>query len=168
MIKLLKTHCANGHERIEENLIIYKDGRKRCRLCRRKIPTHCPKGHLHEEGNWYYNKRGDRHCKACRDIQTRENREKHSEKHIVYQNRAKVKKYGITLEEYNTLLEKQNFVCAVCKNEYPSDKQLAVDHDHKTNKVRGLLCNNCNVGIGMLNDSIETLEKAINYLKNNN
>lgn len=78
--------------------------------------------------------------------------------------------YGITLEEYLDLAENQNFVCAICgKPNFPMKNIhsgcLVVDHDHETNKVRGLLCHNCNRALGLLQDNTETLESAINYLK---
>ncbi|HDY68067.1 MAG TPA: hypothetical protein ENH85_09770 [Candidatus Scalindua sp.] len=72
--------------------------------------------------------------------------------------------YGITLEDYDKLYEKQNGVCAICS--LPEVlMRLQVDHDHKTGKVRGLLCLYCNNILGKAKDSIETLEKAIEYLK---
>lgn len=74
--------------------------------------------------------------------------------------------YGITLEQYNQMLEQQNGVCAICgKPEAIKNRRLAVDHNHKSNKVRGLLCNHCNTALGKFNDNIITLEKAIDYLK---
>lgn len=69
--------------------------------------------------------------------------------------------YGITLEEYEQLMKKQDNKCAICGEE----KQLVVDHDHKTKKIRGLLCNQCNTGIGLLKDNTNILQKSINYLK---
>jgi SNF2 family DNA or RNA helicase len=76
--------------------------------------------------------------------------------------------YGITLEEYNRRLEEQNFKCALCLREHDPDgshhDRLDVDHDHATDKVRGLLCQKCNKGIGLLGDSPEILQKAIEYL----
>ena len=68
------------------------------------------------------------------------------------------------------MAEQQNFVCAICgKSNFPmksiSSGCLVVDHNHKTNKVRGLLCHNCNRALGLLQDNTETLENAINYLK---
>ena len=79
--------------------------------------------------------------------------------------------YNITLEEYNKLFEKQNGNCAICgKHQSYLKKGLSVDHDHVTGKIRGLLCNNCNAGIGLLKDDIKLLTIAINYLngtKNN-
>lgn len=74
--------------------------------------------------------------------------------------------YGITADEYDELSALQGHVCWVCgKKETTKDGYLHVDHCHKTGKVRGLLCGLCNRGIGALGDSIELLEKAIEYLK---
>lgn len=65
-------------------------------------------------------------------------------------------KYGINLEEYNTMLRKQDGVCMICKNinnrtNYKTGKpeRLVVDHDHETNQVRGLLCHRCNLAVGI-------------------
>ena len=76
-----------------------------------------------------------------------------------------VRSYGITLTEWYNILEKQSKVCAVCKNKFT--KKLCVDHDHITGKIRGLLCDKCNRGLGHFNDSIQLLKNAINYLENN-
>ena len=73
--------------------------------------------------------------------------------------------YGITLEDYNFLLEDQNKKFKICNSECSTGKSLAVDHNHETGKVRGLLCKNCNIGLGMFFDSIDFLESAVLYLK---
>jgi len=75
-----------------------------------------------------------------------------------------LKQYGLSLEEYNTLLENQNNQCCICGNVAKENKYLAVDHDHITGRVRGLLCETCNVGLGSLKDSVEILYAAIEYL----
>jgi Autographiviridae endonuclease VII len=82
------------------------------------------------------------------------------------------RKYGITLEDYESMLKKQNNVCAICFKEDMTIeansmrlKGLCIDHCHITNKVRGLLCNKCNPMIGYSQDSIQILESAIRYLK---
>lgn len=72
--------------------------------------------------------------------------------------------YGITQEEYNLMVEKQDGRCAICKRPPPPDKILFVDHCHGTGKVRGLLCDTCNKAIGML-QGIDGLEAALDYLK---
>ena len=79
--------------------------------------------------------------------------------------------YGIDDAEYQSLLVKQNFCCAICAQPETSingvtkkTNFLAVDHCHETNKVRGLLCQNCNVGIGKLQENSELIRKAADYL----
>jgi len=78
--------------------------------------------------------------------------------------------YNITFDDYQTLLQKQNYRCAICKTADMKTERtewFAVDHDHDTGKVRGLLCSNCNRGIGLLQDSVEYLTNAIEYLNDN-
>ncbi len=79
------------------------------------------------------------------------------------------KKYGITKQEYDKLLEQQNGACAICGN--PETKthkgvklDLCVDHDHETGEIRGLLCKACNTALGLFRDNIENLSNAIDYL----
>jgi len=76
-------------------------------------------------------------------------------------------KYKLSPEQYKDIFEKQNGVCAICNGNNKRFKTLVVDHCHKKKKVRGLLCDNCNVSLGLMNESIERLENAINYLKIN-
>lgn len=74
--------------------------------------------------------------------------------------------YGITVEQYDAQAEAQDYKCAVCGVEDLSDgRRLAVDHNHDTGDVRGLLCSNCNTGIGLLQDSPEVASSAASYLK---
>jgi len=77
-------------------------------------------------------------------------------------------KFNINIEQYNQLFYLQNHRCAICKDECPTGRQLAVDHDHKTGKIRGLLCMECNIGLGKFKDSVDLLSKAISYLNKNN
>lgn len=74
----------------------------------------------------------------------------------------KLKKYNITLDEYQNLKTQNDGRCDIC-NEIP--EKACIDHCHKTEVVRGLLCNKCNSGIGFLQDDIELLENAVSYLK---
>lgn len=71
-------------------------------------------------------------------------------------------RYGITLAEYNRLLSVQGGVCAICQRD---NLPLAVDHNHTTGKVRGLLCANCNRAIGLLDESSTRLAAACSYLE---
>lgn len=73
----------------------------------------------------------------------------------------------MTYERYLSMLNTQNHCCAICNiHQSKLKRQLSVDHDHNTGEVRGLLCTACNGGIGKLKDSIQLLESAIKYLKN--
>ena len=72
-------------------------------------------------------------------------------------------KYGITLEEYDAMLSSQKNICLICGT-YISGRNAHLDHCHKTHKLRGFLCNNCNAGLGMFKDSKLLLTSAIAYL----
>jgi hypothetical protein len=73
--------------------------------------------------------------------------------------------YGISLVDYLEMLEAQNGRCKICKTDVPGGAgSFHVDHCHSSNKVRGLLCHHCNVGIGNFKDNISTLASAILYL----
>ena len=74
-------------------------------------------------------------------------------------------KYGISLSEYQAMSEEQGHVCAICGNPEAGEKPLAVDHDHKSGALRGLLCFRCNAGIGRFDDSSKILASAAAYLK---
>ena len=77
--------------------------------------------------------------------------------------------YGITYEEYEAMLEKQNGQCAICGTTDPSAQNnrqhFCVDHCHTTGQVRGLLCDQCNTALGKFKDNINYLENAITYLQ---
>jgi hypothetical protein len=81
-------------------------------------------------------------------------------------------KYSLTPDDYAKLLAAQNGVCAICQKECKTTKGLAIDHDHRCcpqdkscgKCIRGLLCANCNGAIGMLQEDISIIKKAIEYL----
>lgn len=80
-----------------------------------------------------------------------------------------LRKYGLTISQFNEILLKQGGVCAICGSDTPNHKKgWAVDHCHNTNKVRGILCYGCNVGLGHFKDDIEKLLNAVSYLEDNN
>ena len=93
------------------------------------------------------------------------------EKAKQYRLNEKCAKYKITYEDYCQLLIDQKGVCAICSNpetrvDHRTKKitTLAIDHNHETGKVRGLLCGNCNTALGLLQDCSETLLSAYKYL----
>lgn len=86
-----------------------------------------------------------------------------------YRNVDLIKKYNITLSDYDKMYSFQNGKCSICSENYPSRGfgSLNVDHNHnETGEVRGLLCHKCNKALGLFNDSIELLKIAENYLEN--
>jgi len=100
----------------------------------------------------------ERSRKTVKDYQAR-NPEKVFNTHL--------RKYGLTENDYENMLSRQGYLCAICLREEPNMHQyqrLAVDHDHKTGKVRGLLCSQCNTAIGKLQHSPRILKRAIMYL----
>lgn len=124
------------------------------------------------------------YCKECTAEYRQENKEKLNEysrnarQTSTYRNTWLKRTYGITLEQYVDLLTLQGGGCAICgvtSNGERAGKEMSfcVDHDHSCcpgkkscgKCVRGLLCNNCNFGIGSLRDSIPLLQSAINYLQ---
>lgn len=95
--------------------------------------------------------------KNCVAAWRKNNPEKYREQHIK-------RKYGIPLTELNELFEKQGKVCATCKSPDPGRVDWHVDHCHTTLKVRGLLCGHCNAALGLVKDSVGTLQNMIDYL----
>lgn len=81
--------------------------------------------------------------------------------------RARFEKYGITASDYRAMRRKQRDRCAVCRRGHLGLRGLVVDHDHKTGKVRGLLCVQCNVMLGMARDTEKTLLSGVLYLRHN-
>lgn len=102
------------------------------------------------------------YCITCSKQSQQEKYKKYGRSKILRNNEYQ-KKYNITTEKYEEMLKNQNFCCAIC-NKKPNKKLLCVDHNHSTNNVRGLLCDKCNRGIGLLQDNVNVLANAIKYL----
>ena len=112
-----------------------------------------------------------------------ENREKlkQQKRDWYYQNKEKAREqqlksyrqrtYGVSQDEYMEMLEEQDYVCAICGkpeclvNPSGETRPLSIDHCHDTGKVRGLLCNRCNILLSRARDSVEILANAIEYLR---
>lgn len=73
-------------------------------------------------------------------------------------------KYGISIEQKEQMMIKQNNNCSICKNKFKNSKDCNVDHNHKTGEIRGLLCYRCNTGIGYFKENVIILQEAIKYL----
>lgn len=107
-------------------------------------------------------------CKSCAVEDTREWYRKNKDK---AKNSRLVSAYGITLQEYEGVIAKQNNRCLICGVKFKTKKvgpdSPVVDHCHSTGRVRGILCNECNRGLGYFRDSPQALRQAANYLEEN-
>lgn len=93
--------------------------------------------------------------------------ERHPERLILRRRVAHYKrKFGISLEQYNEMLNAQNGVCAICRNTCDAGLNLAVDHCHDCGQVRALLCKNCNTALGLLKENTDIMQAAIQYVRN--
>ncbi len=121
---------------------------------REALPTYiCSKCDNKKTEDDYYlkdrNGRRDTTCKACRIIAQRE------------------KTLGVTQDQYLSMFTKQKGQCGICRKRLYSKryKAFAVDHDHQTGHIRGLLCTNCNTGLGLFKDDPVALQRAIEWTK---
>ena len=120
-------------------------------------------------GNWFWRRCNDRiDSIGQRDYMRQWQRRKRAIDPM-HQKRQDLKKYGVTVEWYQATLDAQGNVCRICKQEEPVECKgkrlaLAVDHDHETGKVRGLLCSQCNRAIGLFRHDSKRLVSAIEYL----
>lgn len=109
-------------------------------------------------------KSGRRHsaCKECDKARVKARHQANPER---TRNNDLKRNYGITLQEHQQMFDDQNGLCAICgKSGDGRWKKLCIDHDHTTGEVRQLLCRNCNMVLGQVGDSTQTLQSMIEYL----
>lgn len=137
-LHVLKTHCKHGHEYTPENTILEK-------------------------------KTGFRICRTCRERYTEGWKNRNTTKRAAVWRKWHLKKrFGLTPETYDKMLLEQGGRCAICRSSETKTKtsnRFSIDHDHSTGVVRGLLCNHCNVAIGMAENSPVTLRLIADYLE---
>ena len=140
---------------------------KTCTVCRISKPLSC-----------FYRREASTdgkspHCKVCDNKRRKKWREDNPERNQASQrNRNLLKRYGITLAEYQSLFEAQGCKCGICGvvENYSGhtgprkEWSFSVDHCHTTGKIRGLLCNDCNRALGLFKDDKELLKSAIVWL----
>jgi Recombination endonuclease VII len=136
-----------------------------CKACDSyKVKTDFHKDSSSRRGHTYY-------CKTCATSKARkwhkDNTDNDEYKQAKRNSYFKTK-YNLTLEERISLLREQEGACAICSTPLnPFGTHTHTDHDHRTGKVRGILCTNCNRGLGHFKDNIKFLESAMNYLQGN-
>lgn len=138
---------------------------KVCSLCKKRKP-------IEKFYNFRNSKDGKQcRCKVCDGITRSKYQHKYKDRlSRLSRNRNLKARFGITLQEYDEILKSQKGRCAICSSKAPKTtsnnvRSFSVDHDHKTGKIRGLLCSKCNRGLGMFNDSLTLLNKAVRYLE---
>lgn len=165
--------------------MISENGTKVCSCCKEeKLVSEFHRDKNSSDGYTYK-------CKECRNKANREYYAAHPEKRkekndkkkeyrklyydnpeikLKYRQKYIERKFGINYEQYNKMLAQQGGVCAICGSAETkcSAEYLAIDHDHDTGEIRGLLCSNCNRALGLFQDNSEIVEKAMLYLKKHN
>lgn len=123
--------------------------------------THCVHNHPLSGTNVRVEPSGRRRCRACERARSSGGARATPEARRRYHLKEK---FGLTVEEYDAMLRAQDGRCAICRHP-PTAKRLAVDHDHRTGMVRGLLCEACNWFVGQLEKQEEHLDSALTYLE---
>lgn len=169
----MKTHCPQQHEFTEENTYTDKNGYRHCKACRRArmekrraggpgqgahnaAKTHCPHNHEYTEENTWVDKKGSRHCRTCARMNG------------ALQN---LKRYNMTPEKLQEMMAAQGNKCLICPRTF-AEFVPHIDHDHTCcpgggscgKCIRGLLCVDCNRGLGSFRDSADLLRAAADYL----
>lgn len=149
------THCKKGHEFTPENTYVYPGtGLRSCRKC---------KSDGEKERYWKDRK--------VRIVEHRAWKERNPEKIRAYSRRDFLSKKNWTPEQFDRVLEEQDNKCAICSAPITiglgnkNKNKANADHDHVTGQPRGILCNNCNIGLGNLQDSVVILKIALEYLE---
>ena len=139
---------------------------KQCPKCKETLPlTGFSSNKLRQDGLCCY-------CRKCESKKHRQDHQRLKQNPVKYKeylakerNRHLKRTFGITAEDYDQMLSSQNGSCAICEvTECASGAALAVDHCHRTGKIRGILCRDCNTSLGKFNDDRNRLRKAIKYL----
>jgi len=139
-----------------------KDGRKRCSRCEgEKSVDEFQRRQVSKDGLSPV-------CKTCASLYKKEQRKRHPKKFALRHRNDHLKRtFGITQDVYEELLESQSGRCAICGSSNPGKhvRHFDVDHGHTTGVVRGLLCNNCNRGLGHFQESEIVLIAALAYIR---
>jgi hypothetical protein len=135
--------------------------------------SHCKRGHGLTGDNVYLSPQGIRGCRTCKETWAKEHpqsveyrsaacarwRKKNPEYH---KNHWLMRKYGLTREDYDLMLLKQNNCCAICERLM---SRPCVDHNHETDEIRELLCDQCNVAIGLVREDVLIAKRLAEYLE---
>lgn len=146
---------------VNQKKVNLHEGTRKCKIC--KIEKAITEFYLQNNKSIRSTK-----CKKCYCIETTKYKKKNPERYKLLDLKGSLKRrYNLTLEEYNLMIKKSKNKCTICKSKL-NPKTLVLDHCHTTNRPRGILCRDCNFGIGNFKDNVKYLASAINYLNMNN
>ena len=144
----------------------YKDNRSKKALTEGKTCKVCKE---YKENNMFYFKNSEKShrgnvCKKCKIAESKSRTKSlTSEKRAEYRRRSHAKSYGLTLEEFNAYFKEAT--CGICNHTGDKYNRLVLDHCHSTGRIRGVLCDQCNLGLGHFTDNIDKLKGAIKWLE---
>jgi hypothetical protein len=162
--------CPRGHEYTVENTAIYPSGRQ-CKQCSREKYLENKEKKIAQAAKWNKEHKAERKSIVARSLKkcgwkqydTPERKAKNNLR--IFMRQPYLKNYGITQADYDAMLERQQHRCKICRRHKSEFKRrLHVDHCHTTKKVRGLLCDMCNTGLGRFRDDVTLLFSAVQYL----
>ena|ERR1700754_622458 len=154
----MRSSSENGQ--INTNLVVRESNEKKC--------TKCGETKILNRFSRRADCSGKHHswCIQCRVIASRKWARDNPEKNRIKTYRHRLKyRYGLSQEQYDKMFTEQNGRCYICDGSSKLDKKLAVDHNHTTGKVRRLLCDMCNKGLGSLRERPDIMERMISYVK---
>lgn len=161
--------CSNNKHRMWRKLAKNRNDRQeprnpnKTKIC----PTCGVEKPFPEFGKQKYGKYGLGSCKKCHRKYCKEYRQRpevQKKRRALWTEWDLKKKYGITVKDKNDIFARQGNICAICKSNKTTGRGWHIDHDHKTKKIRAILCHACNLLLGQAKDSKEVLREAIAYL----
>ena len=162
-----KTVCKKCRIAKLNNEFYISKPREGIRQKKNGLDSWCKECHREKAREWNSNNK-EKKLQYFREWYARHGNAYYQERKSLFAKRAfesKLKtQFGITSDDWEAMFQAQKGCCGIC-GKLSAKRRLCVDHCHRTNKVRGLLCNSCNRGLGYLGDDIERLQKSITYLQ---
>lgn len=156
----IETTCKNCKQYGKYNIVLNSGSLRTCRKCGKKATSVDGLDLFVKSSSSAFGR-----FNLCKECHTSSDSNRYHNNSL----EKRVKKFGISVDEYNSMIAKQNNSCAICKKHKDvfegRGKNFHIDHCHTSGKVRGLLCSHCNTGLGQFKDNIQSLENAIQYLR---
>jgi hypothetical protein len=159
------THKEKIAKRTKKYYLLHKE--ETLKQCKKYASEH--KKEIKQRQHRWYKRNKKQHSRCNKQYYL-----KHKKRLLKLSRKQRLKSLNLSINDYNLMIQEQNGVCAICKQTETLKKtngtharRLSVDHDHKSGKVRGLLCNRCNIILGKIEDNTFLLNTMIKYLQNN-